>query len=60
MAGALGVELEKVGHYRLGAPAALPTPTTIRQSVRLVYVVVALFVGACVLGEVGHHATHRR
>jgi adenosylcobinamide-phosphate synthase len=60
MAGALGVELEKVGHYRLGAPAALPTPTTIRQSVRLVYVVVALLVGACVLGEVGHHATHRR
>jgi cobalamin biosynthesis protein CobD/CbiB len=60
MAGTLGVELEKVGHYRLGAPAALPTPAMIRRSVRLVYVMVALLIGACVLGEVGHHATHRR
>jgi adenosylcobinamide-phosphate synthase len=52
MAGALGVELEKVGHYCLGAPGASPTPATIRQSIQLVAVALGLFVGACILGEV--------
>ena len=48
-AGALHVQLEKVGHYVLGAPAAQPTAGTIRQSVRLasaaIGVLVALAVG---------------
>lgn len=35
MAGALGVELEKVDHYRLGAGQRPPTPANIQQSVRL-------------------------
>lgn len=35
MAGALGVQLEKVGHYRLGDPRAERTPSTIRRSVRI-------------------------
>jgi adenosylcobinamide-phosphate synthase len=36
MAGALGVALEKVGHYHLGAGQAAPTTGDIRRSVRLV------------------------
>lgn len=35
MAGALGVELEKVGHYRLGAGQRQPTGADIRRAVRL-------------------------
>ncbi len=35
-AGALGVQLEKVGHYRLNATAPLPEPDTIGASRRLV------------------------
>ncbi len=35
-AGALGVRLEKSGHYQLGGPANDPTPDTIRHAVRLV------------------------
>lgn len=36
MAGALGIELEKVGHYRLGSGQRPPAPADIRRSVRLV------------------------
>ncbi len=36
VAGALGVELEKIGHYRLGAGGALPDATTIARADRLV------------------------
>ncbi|NDJ78123.1 MAG: cobalamin biosynthesis protein CobD [Chloroflexi bacterium] len=36
MAGALGVELEKVGHYRLGTGSRQPEATDIRRAVRLV------------------------
>lgn len=43
MAGALGVELEKVGHYRLGAPQPSPGPATIQRAVTLMGV-------SCVLG----------
>ncbi len=60
MAGALGIELEKVEHYRVGAPAAPPSPAAIGQSVRLVYSVCALGAAACVLGEVAHRARHQR
>jgi adenosylcobinamide-phosphate synthase len=42
MAGALGVELEKVGHYQLGGGQPAPTPSDIVRAVRLVYVVTAL------------------
>jgi adenosylcobinamide-phosphate synthase len=42
MAGALGVELEKVGQYRLGAGQALPAAADIARAIRLLY-------GACVL-----------
>jgi adenosylcobinamide-phosphate synthase len=59
MAGALGVELEKVSHYRLGAPAGSPTPATIRQSIQLVSVALGLVVGACVLGELACGAAPR-
>ena len=45
MAGALGVELEKVGHYRLGAGQRLPTSADIRRSVRLMRVATGLAVG---------------
>jgi adenosylcobinamide-phosphate synthase len=44
-AGALGVELEKVDHYRLGAGQHPPTPAHIGRAVRLMRVSVALAVG---------------
>jgi adenosylcobinamide-phosphate synthase len=37
MAGALGVELQKAGHYRLGKPAGSVSPVQIRQAVGLMY-----------------------
>lgn len=46
MAGALGIELEKVGHYRLGAPGSAPGPSDIAQSV-------AILVAACALAVAG-------
>jgi adenosylcobinamide-phosphate synthase len=45
MAGALDVELEKVGHYRLGAGGRAPSAEDIRRSVRLLHVVPGLLVG---------------
>ena len=42
MAGALGVELEKVGHYRLGAPARRPQARDIGTAVDLLRRVAAL------------------
>ncbi|GIX45873.1 MAG: cobalamin biosynthesis protein CobD [Candidatus Tectimicrobiota bacterium] len=42
MAGALGRELEKVGHYRLGAGLPLPVAADIARAVRLMYMTVAL------------------
>jgi adenosylcobinamide-phosphate synthase len=42
MAGALGVSLEKVGHYRLGDGPALPNAESIQQSGRLAGVALAL------------------
>jgi adenosylcobinamide-phosphate synthase len=46
MAGALGVQLEKIGHYRLGAPAPAPGPGEIAHSV-------AILVVACTLAALG-------
>jgi adenosylcobinamide-phosphate synthase len=37
MAGALGVELEKAGHYQLGAGQTLPEAQDVARSLRLVY-----------------------
>jgi len=47
-AGALHVQLEKVGHYVLGAPAAQPTAGTIRQSVRLASTAIGVLVALAV------------
>lgn len=44
-AGALGVELEKIDHYRLGAGGRAPAPTDIRRALRLMYTVASLTVG---------------
>lgn len=56
MAGALGIELEKVGHYRLGAPGEPPTPVTIGQAIMIIHVATALALGCCLLGEALWHA----
>lgn len=45
MAGALSVELEKIGHYRLGAGERSPAPTDIQRALRLMYIVSALLIG---------------
>ena len=42
MAGALGVELEKVGHYRLGAGLAQPNADDIPRAVTLMHLAVVL------------------
>jgi adenosylcobinamide-phosphate synthase len=42
MAGALGVELQKVGHYKLGRPASPVGPVQIRQAVAVMYRVAVL------------------
>ena len=42
MAGALGVELEKVGHYRLGDPTRPLEPHDITRSIQTMYLVGAL------------------
>ncbi len=56
MAGALGVELEKVGHYRLGAGLATPRPADIRRAVRLVNSVAMLAVSGMVVASAGVRA----
>jgi cobalamin biosynthesis protein CobD/CbiB len=42
MAGALGVELEKTGHYRLGDRTRSVEPHDITQAIRSMYVVAFL------------------
>ncbi len=42
MAGALGVELEKVGHYRLGDPTRSLEPADITRAVQSMYLIAAL------------------
>ena len=48
-AGALGVQLEKVGHYRLGEGLRLPAPSDIRRSTRLMHTAVGLAAGLLAL-----------
>ena len=54
MAGALGTELEKVGHYRLGAGLLPPTASDIARAVRLMYgttvLATALLAGLALVG----------
>ncbi len=47
-AGALGVELEKVGHYRLGEGQPLPSCKSIHDSIQLLWVVTWLSLIPCV------------
>jgi adenosylcobinamide-phosphate synthase len=55
MAGALGVVLEKPGHYRLGAPGAPAGAPTIRAAWRIVAIACSL---ACVAVLVRLGARH--
>ena len=45
MAGALGVELEKVGHYRLGDPTRPLRPQDITRAIQTMYLVAGLGLG---------------
>jgi adenosylcobinamide-phosphate synthase len=49
MAGALGVELEKVGHYRLGGGLPLPEPEHLRRALALTRWAASAAVLACAL-----------
>ena len=61
MAGALGVELEKVGHYRLGAGLNVARPDDIPKAVRLMHTATLLGAGALlVTGAVFHRRAKRR
>ena len=52
LAGALGVELKKVGYYRLGAGYALPAAQDIPAAIRLLGWTVALAVGVLAIVQV--------
>jgi len=60
MAGALGVTLEKVGHYRLGVGQRRPAPEDIPRSVRLLRLASALAVGALVVIPCARRAFRKR
>lgn len=49
MAGALGVELEKIGQYRLGVGLNFPTASDITRAVRLLYATTAIAIALLVL-----------
>lgn len=53
MAGALGVELQKVGHYRLGEPLQQLTPGKIQEAVAITALVAALWAGILVGVKIG-------
>ena len=56
MAGALGVQLEKVGHYRLGEARQPVSEVTISQSMRLAWATCLLGLALLVLVEVAVYA----
>jgi adenosylcobinamide-phosphate synthase len=60
MAGALGVELEKVGHYRLGTRQRPPAVEDIGRAVRVMHVATALTAGLLVGLPLIAHACGRR
>jgi adenosylcobinamide-phosphate synthase len=50
MAGALNIELEKMGYYRLGAGYQFATPDDIPRAIRILYATVVLaLIGMCLL-----------
>ena len=51
-AGALNVQLEKVGHYKLGRANALLVPETIDESLRLVQIAAVTWIMVCFAVEV--------
>lgn len=55
MAGLLGVELEKVGHYRLGEPLHPVEPATVGRAWRLVVGAVGLATALSLAGRMGLH-----
>ncbi|MFN3309448.1 MAG: adenosylcobinamide-phosphate synthase CbiB, partial [Anaerolineales bacterium] len=59
MAGALGVELEKVGHYRLGGGLAEPKVGDIRRAIRLMQTATFIGVGVLSLGSFLFRRHHR-
>jgi adenosylcobinamide-phosphate synthase len=50
MAGALGVELEKSGHYRLGAGLRAPAAADVDRAVRVMLGAAALAAAIALLG----------
>ncbi len=56
VAGALGVELEKVGHYRMGGPGRPAAPSDITQAIRSMYLVAALGLAAALALTYGRTA----
>jgi adenosylcobinamide-phosphate synthase len=58
MAGLLGVELEKVGHYRLGDPVEPLSVAKIGEAIRMLGIAAALAIGAAsvFIGARGGHA----
>ncbi|MDD4860167.1 MAG: cobalamin biosynthesis protein, partial [Dehalococcoidales bacterium] len=54
-AGALGVQLEKTGHYRLGEANPLPNVTVIDASLRLVQVAALGWTAVCIAAGVIHY-----
>ncbi len=55
-AGAMNVQVEKIGHYRLGEAYALPAPESIDASLRLVQIAMLIWTSIC-LGVIGLAAT---
>lgn len=53
MAGALGVELEKVGHYRLGEPGEALRPEHLRRAIRVVVGAMGLATALALAGLLG-------
>ncbi len=60
MAGGVGVELEKVGHYRLGAGQRPPASEDVGRAVGLMRVAVALIAGLLVVLPIVGHIVKRR
>ncbi len=56
MAGALDVQLEKVGHYKLGKELAALIPETIDSSIKLLSLAASAWVLLCFIGGVIHLA----
>ena len=56
MAGALGVRLEKPGHYSLGDASNLLTPDTVNASLRIVALMVVVWTVLVLAGRLGYYA----